>query len=628
VTAVVGYDRMPPAIGAQILSPIRAYLDRLHTRYSAVHDGDVATYIPELAKADADWFGISVATTDGYVYEVGDARQLFTIQSISKPFVYGLALEDRGREAVLKRIGVEPTGEAFNSISLAPETGCPLNPMINAGAIASTSLVAGNSSSDKLDRLLAMLSSYAGRPLMLDHAVYESERDTGHRNRAIGHLLRNFNIIGEDPEPALNLYFQQCSVAVDCRDLALMAATLANGGVHPLTHERAIRRDFVDSILSVMATCGMYDYAGEWLYRVGLPAKSGVAGGVLAVLPGQLGIGVFSPRLDRRGNSVRGIAVCKDLSSDFNLHFLRAPRSSRSIIRAQHSLADISSKRVRGERERGILDTAGRRARVYELQGDLVFAALETVVRTLMEASADLAFAIVDFKRVALADESAARVFLDLIIDLGRAGKRLVVANARAHQKFMRFIEEGLTAADEWGRLLTFSNLDAALEWGENQLLAERTSDGVYDRPVTLAEHQMCSGLGPDALALLETLMQRKSFQAGELIIRKGDPADGLYLLLSGQVSVNVSLASGERTRLSTIPAGMSFGELAVIDRSARTADVHADKAVECYFFSAAAFDELGERRPGVKMRILENLLRQVSRTVSRLNHELWALSH
>src|SRR6185295_8447119 len=151
---------------------------------------------------------------------------------------------------------------------------------------------------------------------------------SGHRNRAIGHMLRNFDIV-DDPEDALDLYFRQCSIAVDCRDLSLMAATLANGGVNPLTGERAVHDDYVESILSVMTTCGMYDYAGEWVYWVGMPAKSGVGGGILAVLPGQLAIAVFSPPLDARGNSVRGVAVCKELSRELNLHFLRAPRASR-----------------------------------------------------------------------------------------------------------------------------------------------------------------------------------------------------------------------------------------------------------------------------------------------------------
>src|SRR5262249_41616722 len=292
------------------------YLRSLHERFRGLEDGVVATYIPELAHADPRWFGISIATADGYVYEVGDTRQPFTIQSISKPFVYGLALEDRGRAAVLERIGVEPTGDAFNEISLESPTGRPRNPMINAGAIAATSLVRGDSLQDRWARILALFSFYAGRKLAMNEAVYRSERDTGHRNRAISHMLRNFEIIRRDPEPDLDLYFRQCSIEVDCRDLSIIGATLATGGVNPVTRERVIQADSVDEALSVMTTCGMYDYAGEWVYRVGLPAKSGVAGGILAVMPGQLAVAVFSPPLDERGNSVRGVAVCEALSGE------------------------------------------------------------------------------------------------------------------------------------------------------------------------------------------------------------------------------------------------------------------------------------------------------------------------
>jgi len=291
-------------------SPIARYVRLLHERFANLYDGAVATYIPELALADPSWFGISVATADGYVYEVGDTRQPFTIQSISKPFVYGLALEDRGKAAILERIGVEPTGDAFNEISLESPTGRPRNPMINAGAIAATSLVRGESAEDRWNRILALFSLYAGRKLAINEAVYRSERETGHRNRAISHMLRNFEIIDHDPEPDLDLYFRQCSIDVDCRDLAIIGATLATGGVNPVTRERVIRADNVDEVLSVMTTCGMYDYAGEWVYRVGLPAKSGVAGGIVAVMPGQLAVAVFSPPLDQRGNSVRGVAVC------------------------------------------------------------------------------------------------------------------------------------------------------------------------------------------------------------------------------------------------------------------------------------------------------------------------------
>ena len=241
---------------ATVPSPVQVYLDRLHARYAGLGEGKVATYIPELGKADPAWFGICLATPDGRVYEVGDTRQQFTIQSISKPFTYGLALEDQGYDEVLKRIGVEPSGEAFNSISLTP-AGCPLNPMINAGAIATTSLIAGHSAEDRLERLLAVFSLYAGRPLSIDEAVYRSERDTGHRNRAIGHLLRNFEVLTDDPDLALDLYFKQCAIQVDCRDLSLIAATLANGGRNPLTDDRAVPHDLVESILSVMTTCGM-----------------------------------------------------------------------------------------------------------------------------------------------------------------------------------------------------------------------------------------------------------------------------------------------------------------------------------------------------------------------------------
>ena len=177
--------------------------------------------------------------------------------------------------------------------------------------------------------------------------MYRSESETGHRNRAIGHMLRNFDILTEPPEPVVDLYFKQCSVSVTCRDLGVMAATLANRGVNPLTRKQAIRGEYVESVISVMASCGMYDYAGEWLYRIGMPAKSGVAGGVIAVLPGQLGIGVFSPCLDARGNSVRGIQVCDALSRALDLHLFNLSSSTRSVIRLRFTGAEVNSSRLR-----------------------------------------------------------------------------------------------------------------------------------------------------------------------------------------------------------------------------------------------------------------------------------------
>src|SRR4051794_13391166 len=200
-------------------SPIQDYLHELHARHTSLRDGQVATYIPELAKANPDWFGICLVTTEGHVYEVGESRQEFTIQSISKPFVYGLALEDNTRAEVLKKISVEPTGDAFNAISLEAGTGRPRNPMINAGAIAAAGLIAGKLPATRWRRMLEMFSLYSGRDLALDTPVYESESTTGHRNRAIGHMLRNFDILTEPPDPVVDLYFKQCSVSVNCRDL-------------------------------------------------------------------------------------------------------------------------------------------------------------------------------------------------------------------------------------------------------------------------------------------------------------------------------------------------------------------------------------------------------------------------
>jgi glutaminase len=611
-----------PIAPTAVASPIQRYLERLHARHAGVVTGEVATYIPELGKADPDWFAICLATTDGQVYEVGESRQTFTIQSISKPITYGLALEDQGYDAVLAKVGVEPSGDAFNSISLDPETGCPLNPMINAGAIATTSLVAGHSAADRLERLLTVFSHYAGRRLAIDESVYRSEKETGHRNRAIGHMLRNFDVLTDDPDGALDLYFRQCSILVDCRDLALIAATLANGGVHPKTGERAVDQKIVDSVLSVMTTCGMYDFAGEWVYAVGMPAKSGVAGGVLAVLPGQVGIGVFSPRLDARGNSVRGVAVCTDLSRDFDLHFLRVSRSARSTIRAEYDLGRMRSRRLRAEAERTVLDAAGARVRIYELQGDLSFAAVEALVRRIVDAGPEIA--VIDLRRTARIEACAPALLASLVADLERFGKRLVVVAARDQGGLLRQLQELLTDGPQ-GTLKTFSDLDPALEWCETEVLGDA---GVpLPTAVTLAEHDVCRGLDGTALRTLTSFVRSRRFETGDMIVRQGDPADEVFLLVSGTVSVTLDLPTGERRRLSTVAPGMVFGELTIVDRSPRTADVRADTAVECLVLTAAALDRMQAEYPEITIAILRNLLRNVHRTVARLSREVSALS-
>ncbi|MGE0624381.1 MAG: glutaminase A [Pseudomonadales bacterium] len=301
-----------------------AMLAAVHDELTGVAEGRVASYIPELACADPNWFGIAVATTDGVVFECGDSAQPFTIQSVSKPFVYGLALEMHGRDRVLERIGVEPSGESFNSIILDERSNRPFNPMINSGAIVTADLIEGPDFAARSSRMIDMLSRYASHRLGVDDAVFASERTTGHRNRAIAHLMSSFGMLSDKLEETLELYFQQCSVLVTCRDLAVMGATLANWGVNPLSGQRAVEAPYVKDILSMMLSCGMYDYSGEWAYRVGLPAKSGVGGGIVAVVPGQGAIATFSPPLDEKGNSVRGIRAIEKLADHYGLHFLES----------------------------------------------------------------------------------------------------------------------------------------------------------------------------------------------------------------------------------------------------------------------------------------------------------------
>jgi glutaminase len=294
-------------------------VDEVYKKYRNTNEGEVATYIPELGKANPDDFAVCLVTVDGQVFSAGDWKKEFTIQSICKPFAFQLALEEFGREETLTRVGVEPSGDAFNSIELDPRTMRPFNPMINAGAIAVASLIKkGNG--EGVPAFVEKMQQAAGRTLRIDDAVLASEAATGNRNRAIAYLMLNFGIIDADVDNTLHQYFSQCSLLVNCHDLAMMAATLANMGNNPVTREYVFDFQYIKDVLTVMFTCGLYDHAGEWAYRVGLPAKSGVGGGILGVVNRQLGIAVYSPRLDAKGNSVRGILVCKELANQLGLH--------------------------------------------------------------------------------------------------------------------------------------------------------------------------------------------------------------------------------------------------------------------------------------------------------------------
>mgnify|MGYP000049387346 CR=1 len=302
-------------------SQVDQMLSYVYEKARPITEGKLADYIPELANVQADSFGIAIATTKGKVHKIGDADFEFTIQSTSKALTYCMALELVGRKEVLSRAGVEPSGDPFNAIEFSPVTRRPFNPMVNAGAIAISGLLRDVLGVEKaFDLMLDRFSRAAGRQLSLNESVYRSEAATGHRNRAIGHLLLSVGAMNEPVESALDLYFKQCSIMVTATDLARIGATIANLGFNSLTNEQVFDIDAVRDTQSVMFTCGMYDYSGGWAYEVGIPAKSGVGGGILGVVNRQLGVGTYSPRLDGNGNSVRGIASYRMMSDSLGLH--------------------------------------------------------------------------------------------------------------------------------------------------------------------------------------------------------------------------------------------------------------------------------------------------------------------
>lgn len=376
--------------------------------------GAPADYIPELATADPDLLGAAFATVDGEVYGAGDLDVELTIQSISKPFVYALALADRGFDAVLAKVGVEPSGEAFNEISLERGSGRPLNPMINAGAITTHSL-AGSQELDagaRLERVVAGLSAFAGRRLEIDDGVCASELENAHRNLAIAHMLRSHGILDEDPTAVVGGYTRQCSLLVTVRDLALMAATLANRGVNPRTGERVVPERAVRQVLSVMSTCGMYDAAGDWATQVGIPAKSGVAGGLIGALPGQIGIATYSPRLDSHGTSVRGVSLFERFSSDMGMHLMEVPPAARSAVRSNH-----------------VVGTGASAIRVLQLQGEIRFAGAERVVREAVSTVPAEAGMAIDLTMVHSLDDVARRMLLEVARRVTLDGHEVVVVD-------------------------------------------------------------------------------------------------------------------------------------------------------------------------------------------------------
>ena len=371
-------------------TPIPFYLREILDHVRDDERGKVADYIPELAVANPDYLGAAMCTTTGHVYWAGDADIEFTMQSISKPFVYALALQELGLEAVRSIVGMEPSGEAFNELSLNRDDHRPVNPMINAGAIAVTQLINGVDSGvdERVERIRSYMSRLAGHELHIDESVSGSELENAERNLALAHMLRNYNII--EAHDAVLTYTRQCSIRVTVKDLAVMSATLANGGRQPITDDKILDADVCRLTLALMSSAGMYDGAGRWMAEVGIPAKSGVAGGLLGTLPGQLGVATFSPRLNEEGNSVRGVEAFKLLSKDMGLHLMST--EERYGVQPIRRIVDEDT------------------ATVIYLQGVLNFNAAETVLHELERYDLSTAKVVLELSNVTATNRMGRRM--------------------------------------------------------------------------------------------------------------------------------------------------------------------------------------------------------------------------
>jgi glutaminase len=572
----------------QVTTPFTHRLQKLHAELGPIDSGELAGYIPELRRADPASFGLAITTVTGEHHAAGATRTDFSIQSVSKPFVYAMALMDLGEEEVLTNVGIEPTGDPFNAVTLSEQTGRPLNPMVNAGAIVTSSLVKGDNAEERTARILSGLGQFAGRELTIDRQVESSENATSDRNRAISYLMRGAGSLHLDVEDALSSYIAQCSVLITASDLAVMAATLAGGGRNPVTDQQVVPPELITRVLTIMSTCGMYDGAGEWMYRVGLPAKSGVSGAIMSVLPNQLGLAAWSPPLDMHGNSVRGVLAMENLSRDLDLHVYFPTGPPQSPIRRITTSQVLRARTGRTVREQKLLTEHGSAARIVELQGAITLVAAQDIVHALRDAEHedDTGWLVLDHRQVAYIHPGALKLLDEALKTLADSGVSIqIVQSAR----------KGARRDEAHWHHQVLTNQDLALQQVEDAIIAQYSGASPDpDVTVPLTECQILAGLSPNQLAKVQRHLVLSSHPPGSIVKEADVKADGVFWILSGEVDLLITVAGlANSTRLRGIGPGGSFGELVMVDRSFERGLVVATQPTRLVQLSLASWNEL-----------------------------------
>ncbi|KAM9863225.1 glutaminase A [Leucobacter sp. BZR 635] len=588
-------------------SPVLSYLREVHAELAQLRDGAPYSVGPASAVADPNDFGIALATVDGHLYEVGTTRTEFSLQSISKPLGYGLAIADLGMDAVDAHVDVEPSGDPFNELSTNPDTGRPANAMINAGAIAVASLIKGSGGRSPIQRIEHTYSEFAARRLRSNGHEYRAERARSDRNHGLAYLLSSAGIIEGDPTKALETYLRQCAVRVDTRDLAMIAATLAAGGTNPATGTEVLPYEAVERMLSVMMTSGMYDDAGDWATSVGMPAKSGVGGGIIAVLPGQVGLAVYSPPLDKHGNSVRGAAACRRISSDLQMHFVRSARVGRSAIKSSHTIDQEPSNIRRTEEAAKVLEEHGHRALVMELTGDLFFAGTETVVRELSALEASIDLLVLDVRDVDEVGDAGVRMLEAVFAQLTGSHRQILLVDP----------EDALAGLST--DLTVFDSHDRAIGFCERLIIERYGTAASIPSSVPVTQSPVLAPLSPADVMRLAARMTARHCLDGEVIRRVGQRYGGVFFIVSGSISIIAAHTDGTRFRLRTLGAGMSFGELVLSADERQETTAKAEGPVELMMLDSDAIDELERDDPALAAQLWRALSRDAALRVDRL---------